>query len=1198
MILFKGAGNYNIGSMSKDPFVHLHLHTNFSLLDGACKIPDVMDAVEKHGMPAVGLTDHGVMYGAIDFYKACQSRGINPIIGCEAYITTGSRFDRKIEGVQGQSQNHHLVLLAKNRKGYENLVRLTSAAHLEGFYYKPRIDHELMAEFSEGLICMSGCLSGEVYTALSEDDVDKATQIVGQHVDIFGKENYFLEAHNHGIPSQTNANRYLLELSKNSGQPIVAANDVHYMEKGHADAHDVLLCMQTGTVKSDPKRLRHTVQEFYFKSRDEMDDVFREFPGSVDRTMDIAGMCNLELELGKLHFPTYKVPKGMTQLQFLIDLSHEGIRQRYRVEDPRNPKGEREKEIMDRFEMELGIIERTGFINYFLVVWDFVKYALDKNIPVGPGRGSGGGSLLAYVLAITAIDPLHYNLIFERFLNPERVSPPDFDIDFCQARRGEVIEYVKDKYGRQNCAQIITFGSLGAKSVIRDVGRVLEIPYAECDRLSKMVPDDPKMTLKKALEQNPEFKQTYETDPNCKRILDYSFVLEGLYRQPGTHAAGVVIGEKPLHEIIPLARDKNKETITQYTMEPLGDIGLLKMDFLGLKTLTVIQEAIDLIKRFHDVRVDLDNLPYDDAPTYELLNKGDTVGVFQLESSGMRDLLRRNGIDCIEDVIALIALYRPGPMNMLDDYVQRKTGKMKVTYPHPLLEPVLKETYGVMIYQEQVQKAANVLAGYSLGEADILRRAMGKKKASVMDEQRSKFVDGCKTTNNIDVKLAGSIFDTIAQFAGYGFNKAHSAGYAIVCYQTAYLKANYPVEFMCALLSSEIGNFDKIPTFINEVVEMGLQILGPDVQHSGVRFLPENTNLRYGLAGAKGVGSGAAEEIVKARVAEGPFKSLVDMVCRVESQNVNRKVLESLARCGACDDLDEHRAKVFGGIDFAMARAQSTMSDRRTGQGSLFDLMTDAPAEELTTDLPEAPRWHESYLLSCEKELLGTYLSGHPLTQHARILNTYGLSTLRGVAELEDKATTRIGGIASTVTRRMTKGDPPRPMAIVLFEDLETNMELLVFPECYAEYGHLLEADTPLLICGDVNRRDEQPKIVAQEIYKLEDAPAAFTKRISLHIPAATLTNEKLDRIKRLLNTHAGDTPVRVVLTYPTGEKILIQVDPKMSVKPSQAFISALEKEVGEKGIFVAANPNPLRKPRQERGNGRFLRNPAAKAGA
>ena len=1179
-----------MGIMSKDPFVHLHLHTNFSLLDGACKIKDVVDAVEAHHMPAVGLTDHGVLYGAVDFYKACQERGINPIIGCEAYITPGSRFDRKIEGVQGQSQNHHLVLLAKNMKGYENLVRLISAAHLEGFYYRPRIDREILAQYSEGLVCMSACLKGEVYSALAEDNFDKAMQLVGEHVDIFGKENYFLEVHDHGIPAQRKANRHMLELSKRSGQRIVAANDVHYMKREHADAHDVLMCMQMGTVMSDPKRLRHTVQEFYFKSRDEMDHIYREFPGAVDCTLDVAEMCNLELELGKLHFPTYKTPHNMDQRQYLVELSYEGIRHRYGVKDPRAPKDAREKEIMDRFDMELGVIERTGFVNYFLVVWDFVKYALDHKIPVGPGRGSGGGSLLAYVLAITAIDPLHYNLIFERFLNPERVSPPDFDIDFCQARRGEVIEYVKDKYGRQNCAQIITFGSLGAKSVIRDVGRVLEIPYAECDRLSKMVPDDPKMTLRKALEANPEFKLTYETDPNCKRILDYSFVLEGLYRQPGTHAAGVVIGEKPLCEIIPLARDKDQEIITQYSMEPLGDIGLLKMDFLGLKTLTVIQEALDLIKHYHDVDIDLENLPIDDAKTYELLQRGDTVGVFQLESGGMRDLLRRIGIDCIEDMIAMIALYRPGPMEMLPDYVDRKSGKSKVKYPHPLLEPILKETYGVMVYQEQVQKAANVLAGYSLGQADILRRAMGKKKKSVMDEQRAQFVTGCKTTNNIDAKLAGTIFDTIAQFAGYGFNKAHSAGYAIVCYQTAYLKANYPTEFMCALLSSEIGNFDKIPTFINEAVEMGLNILGPDVSQSGVRFLPEDGNLRYGLAGVKNVGSGAAQEILRARDKEGPFDSLIDLICRVESQNVNKKALESLARAGACDGLGSHRAQLFNGVDFAMTRASETIKDRRSGQGSLFALLEDAPSQELKAELPDCPPWHESYLLACEKELLGTYLSGHPLSQHTKILDKFAMTTIRGLAELEDKAATRIGGIASLVTRRMTKKDPPMPWAIVLLEDLETTMEVLVFSDTYTEYGHLLEADAPILICGDVNRRDETPKLVAKEIYALEEAPSAFCKRISLHLPAATLTEEKLERLKNTLSINPGSTPVMVFLTYATGEKVLIEVDNALNVAPKQALIHALEREVGEKGIFLAAKSSPYKNERSARGNERFKR--------
>ncbi|MDA0991729.1 MAG: DNA polymerase III subunit alpha, partial [Verrucomicrobia bacterium] len=932
--------------------------------------------------------------------------------------------------------------------------------------------------------------------------------------------------------------------------------------------------------------MRYDTEELYLKSRREMDATFRDYPGAVERTLEIAERCTVELEFGQLHFPTYKLPSGTSQTQFLVDLGMEGIRRRYGFKDPRHPQTDRERLVLDRFNMELEVIKRAGFVNYFLVVWDFVKFAIDHRIPVGPGRGSGGGSLVAYVLGITSIDPLKYDLIFERFLNPERVSPPDFDIDFCQARRGEVIEYVKDKYGRENVAQIITFGSLGPKTVIRDVGRVLEIPYSDCDRLAKMVPDDPKMTLQKALEQNPEFKAAYETDPDCKRILDYGFVLEGLYRNPGTHAAGVVIGERPLLEIIPLSLDKdNKEIVTQYTMEPLGEIGLLKMDFLGLRTLTVIQEAIDLIKRFHDVDIDLDKLPYDDEPTYALLNRGDTIGIFQLESTGMRDLIRRIGIMSIDCLNAMIALYRPGPMNMLDDYVNRKSGKAKIRYAHKLLEPVLKETYGVMLYQEQVQKAANVLAGYSLGEADILRRAMGKKKADVMEEQRAQFVKGCKDTNDIPEDKAGSIFDTIAKFAGYGFNKAHSAGYAIIAYQTAYLKANYPAEFMAALISSEIGNFDKIPIFTAEATAAGLEVLSPSVNASAARFLPEGHQaIRFGLAGIKNVGAGAAAAIVAERDANGPFTGLVDLATRVESQLVNKKALEALIRAGACDVFSVHRARLFNGIDFALARAAERMRDRRSGQGNLFEMLDETP-DQATDDneLPDCAPWPDAMLLAAEKELVGIYLSGHPLSAYADLLQTYQLATIADLPTLEDKSLTRIGGIAATVNKRLTKSDPPRPMAILQLEDLAGSTEVLVFPDTFSEYGSALAQDAPLLICGEVSHRDDTPKLIAHEIYPLADAPRHFCKRVSIHLPTATMDDDKLRLIKSTMDLHPGPTPVTICLQYPTGEKIFVEADSNHSVNPDVDMVKTLEQELGEESVFISVNRTPCLRNRPQR---------------
>ena len=1166
--------------VKNNPFVHLHLHTCYSLLDGACQIDRLIDAVAENGMPAVAMTDHGVMYGAVEFFQKARKKGIKPIIGCEAYITTGSRHDK---GEAARSDRmHHLVLLASSDVGYFNLVKLVSLAQLEGFYYKPRIDRELLAKYSTGLIGTSACLKGQIASDLLNDDMDGAVKTAGAYSDIFGKGNFYLEVMDHGIPEQRRVAKLLPELSKRTSLPIVATNDVHYLKKDHARAHEVLLCLQTGTVMSDPKRMRYSTNEFYLKSRAEMEALFREFPGALDQTVEIADRCDANIEFGKPHFPTFQVPSGMTQKEYLREISFEGIKRHYHVKNPKKPSDDREREILRRFEHEFEVIESTGFLNYFLVVWDFMRFAREQKIPVGPGRGSGGGSLIAFVLGITAIDPLHYDLIFERFLNPERVSPPDFDIDFCMYRRDEVIDYVKKKYGSENVAQIITFGSLGAKSVIRDVGRVLEIPYGKCDSISKMVPDDLKMTLKKGLEQSPDFKNAYDTDEDCKRILDYGFVLEGLYRNPGTHAAGVVIGEKPLIEIVPLCTDKNKEPVTQYAKYPVEDVGLLKMDFLGLKTLTVLKEAVDLVQKTRGVSIDIEELPLDDKKTYELLSRGDTIGVFQLESSGMRDLIRRISMNRVEDLIAMIALYRPGPMNMLPDYVDRKSGKKAIRYDHPLLEPILKETYGVMVYQEQVQKAANILAGYSLGEADILRRAMGKKIPEVMQEQREKFIKGCTEKNNIKKDLAGRIFDNMEKFAGYGFNKAHSAGYAIISYQTAFMKANYPAEFMSAVLSCEIGNFDKLPVFIVEAGEMGLKILAPDVNCSGVRFSPEGEGIRFGLAGIKNVGEGAAKAIVEERQANGPFTSLIDYCSRSDGQLANKKVLENLVKAGAFDSMDSNRARLFNGIDFSMLRAASEQRDRNSGQGSLFSLMEDTAGSVTEDELPECEPWHESELLAGERELLGIYMSGHPLTQYAPILERYQLTTVNGFSELSDKTETRLGGIVSKMVKRVTK-QKKENMAILTLEDLDGSLEVLVFPEAYQRYGSVLQQDMAVMACGEVSKRDDEVKLVAQEIYPLADVPSHFTQRVSLHIPIAAMNDEKLDRVKDMIRMHPGVVPVVICLQFPSGEKVFVRTDKSFRISPGQECLHELERELGERGLYVAVKTEACLRPKPNR---------------
>jgi DNA polymerase-3 subunit alpha len=1142
-----------------------------------------MKTAAELGMTQVAITDHGTLYGIIDFYKQAKAAGIKPILGCEVYVAHGSMLEKKTG--PGKSQSNHLVLLAENEEGYNNLIYLVSKAHLEGFYYKPRIDKELLSGHHKGLIALSACLKGEVAGHCADNNLEAAAKAADEYVQIMGRENFYLEVQDHGLPEQKVANRGIIELAKRMKLPLVATNDVHYLKAEHAEAHEVLLCLQTQTVMSDEKRMKYSSDQFYMKSGAEMMKLFGEIPEAISNTLVIADRCNVELELGKkLHFPTYQVPDGFQHKEYLIKMAKEGLRACYGIEDLDHPKNDLEKRVSERFYYELGIIEKTKFINYFLVVWDFINYSKKNKIPVGPGRGSGAGSMVAYALGITGIDPLRYNLIFERFLNPERVSPPDFDIDFCQSRRGEVIEYVKGKYGRENVAQIVTFGTLGAKTVIRDIGRALEIPLQECDRLAKMVPEDPKMTLEKALEQNPEFREMAEKDANAKRILKYARVLEGLPRNPGTHAAGVVIGEKPLIELVPLSRDKDKEIITQFEMVPLEQVGLLKMDFLGLKTLTVIQEAVDNVKMTCGIELDMMKIPIDDPETFALLNRGDTVGVFQLESPGMRDLLKRINLTCVEELIAMIALYRPGPMDMIPDYIDRKHGKVKIQYAHPLLEPVLKETYGVMIYQEQVQQASNVLAGFSLGQGDILRRAMGKKKPEEMAKQRSKFIEGCVKTNKIPEKKAGEIFDTIERFAGYGFNKSHSAAYGIVSFQTAYLKAHHPSEFMAAMLSSEMGNTEKLPGFVAEAQEMGIQILAPNVNDSDVRFKPVPEGIRYGLAGVKNVGTGAVEALVKERRANGPFKGLVDFCIRVDSQAVNRKTLESLVRCGAFDFTGLSRGRLFNGIDYAMSRASSIQRDRKSGQTSLFDMLGGSSESSATDDLPSAEPWPESQMLSAEKELLGFYISGHPLTAHEWTLKRYSLADTQALKQVPSGTLTRIGGLVTQLQKKFTKKSQ-KPMAVFKLEHLSGIVEVVVFPDTFENFGVHLKEEAPVMVCGElVNAEDIRMK--AAELYPLADVPRFFSKTFNIHIPTPRMEDHVMDHLKEILIRHRGDTQVILCLQFPAGEKVFLETHRSFKVTPCEKLIRDIEHLLGEDSVYVDVNKSPCRRPPAHGRNG------------
>ncbi|MFH0909644.1 MAG: DNA polymerase III subunit alpha [bacterium] len=1172
--------------MSKPvPFVHLHFHTEFSLLDGACKISEIMGRAHELGMTACAITDHGVLYGAVDFYKKAKDKGVKPIIGCEAYLARGNMLDRKLED-GSRSQSNHMVLLAEHLDGYYNLVHLISKAHLDGFYYKPRIDKELLAQHAKGLIGTSACIKGPVPELILKGDLDAATREAGTFSDIFGKGNYYLELQNHGLSEQAKVNEGILEIARRTGLPLICSNDVHYLNRDHAEAHEVMLCLQTGTVMSDPNRMKYHSDQFYMKSGAEMQELFSDFPQALANTVAIAERCHVELRLDKeLHFPTFTVPEGYSQKEYLIKLGKEGLKRRYGIEDVERPKSEEENRIADRFKFEVQVIEKTGFINYFLVVWDFIRFAHEQHIPVGPGRGSGAGSILAYALEITGIDPLRYNLIFERFLNPERVSPPDFDIDFCQTRRGEVIEYVKKKYGVENCAQIITFGTLGAKTVIRDLGRVLEIPYGDCDRLAKMVPEDPDMTIEKALAQNPEFRQVCESDPNAKRIIQYARVLEGLPRNPGIHAAGVVIGEKPLIEILPLGRDKDKQVITQYEMKPLGMVGLLKMDFLGLKTLTIVQETVDWVKKTKGIDLDLAAIPMDDKETFDLLNRGDTVSVFQVESKGMRDMLRRIGVGRFEDLIALIALFRPGPMQFLDNFGERKNGRAKIEYDHPLLEPIMKETYGVMIYQEQVQQAANVLAGFSLGQGDLLRRAMGKKDPAEMGKMRAKFVEGCHAHGKIPAAKAEKIFDNIEKFAGYGFNKSHSAAYAVVSWQTAYLKAHYPIEFMAANLTIEIGNNERLAELIAECQEMKIEVLPPNVNASGVRFTPSGSTILFGMAGVKNVGVHAVEALVKEREANGPFKGLVDFCSRVDPQAMNRKTLESLVRCGAFDFTEMPRSRLFAGIEFAMNRAAATQRDLRSGQGSLFGALGLDTGVAATEDLPAADPWPESVELSAEKELLGFYISGHPLTAAEWPLKKYSLTDFKALQEIEPGTQTRVGGLVTQFQKRFTKKDQ-RPMGVFRLEHLDGSIEVVAFPDAFNDYGVYLRDEAPVLVCGDIRKEEQQARIIASEIYPLPDAHKYFAEKVSIHMPLAQTSDEKFRDLKQIMRKHPGETPVVLCIEYPSGQKVFIDTDRTFKVAATEQFVRDIEAIVGEESCYIAVNPSPCLRPRDRKWGG------------
>jgi DNA polymerase-3 subunit alpha len=1471
--------------MSHADFVHLHLHTEYSLLDGACRLDRLMDRAHELKFPSLAITDHGVMYGAIDFYQQAHAKGIKPIIGCEVYVAPGSRLEKKTSS-GGRDVYNHLVLLAKDEAGYKNLTKLTTAAHIEGYYYKPRIDKELLAANKEGLIALSGCLASEIPEAILKDQLPRAREAIDWFKQTLGPENFYLELQNHNIPEQAKVNRHLIPWAKEFGLKLVATNDVHYVAKEHSHAHDCLICIGTQTQLADTKRMKYVEQQFYLRSPEEMKARFAETPEAIQNTLEVAEKCNVEIEFGKLHYPVFHPPETFTREGYLRKLLAEGLHRRYGlraraegeqfiiegIDDPKRlptyivgqasslpdsesqptekqagwksaplpfvpfdksrpasitsrrlphwqqdgatyfvtfrladslpqaiygnwkrerealvrqvsslPDSEKEKltdelrekmeaqldqsygecwlrnskvaaivesalrhfdgeryllgsyvvmpnhvhalvhpvmgqqlseilhswksftaneankvlgrtgsfwqdesfdhivrdehqlerfhhyiyenpikaklsenqfklgigsggkeapetgrleacptkptavadsgagfqpaclndpkisaaiqTVIDRLQLELKVIEKTGFISYFLIVADFVQYGRSIGVSC-VARGSAAGSIVTYLLEIANVDPIRYGLLFERFLNPERVNPPDIDIDFADDRRADVIEYVRQKYGRDAVAQIITFGTMGAKSVVRDVGRVMGLSYGECDRLAKMIPNELKMDLAKALKQSPDLKQAYESEEVTRELIDTAFVLEDLTRNSSVHAAGVVIGDQPLANLLPLKQDEDGTVVTQYAMNPVGDLGLLKMDFLGLKTLTVIRNTCEMVKRTQGKEIDIDHLPLDDKKTYDLLNRAETLGVFQLESGGMRDLCRKFQIASVEHITALVALYRPGPMDLIPEFIKRRHGEVKVEYEHPLLEPIAKETYGILIYQEQVMQAAQVLAGYTLGSADLLRRAMGKKKVEEMQKQRDKFVKGCAEKNKISANRANQIFDLLEKFAGYGFNKSHAAAYAIVAYQTAYLKANYPVEFFCAMMTNDMSDTAKLSQYIAEANSFGIEVLGPDVNESDVFFAPSVVapasplsepnaeqkrtggapaplRIRFGLAAIKGVGEVAVQNILKARGEGGKFTSLADMCERVDGRTVNRKILEALIKSGACDSFGQTRATLFAQIDRTLLRAASIVADRQRGQSSLFGALEEKASNVMPETMTALPEWPQHELLAYEKELLGFYVTGHPLTPFAPILDKFSLHKTNQLASLQNRSVTRIGGMIAAVQHGFSKKSG-KPYSMVTLEDLEGSVQVLVMNENHDKFRPLLEINKAILVIGEVNVGDEKPKIFPQEIMPLEDAPRKFTKQVHLRLHTAHLQPDNLESIRDLVSAHAGKIPLFLCFMRPSGEVIFVESNDRYFVTPSRKFQEAADALLGEETYYAKVDTSlPERAPRR-----------------
>ena len=1152
-------------------FTHLHVHTEYSLLDGSAKIKELVARAKELGMKSLAITDHGVMYGAIDFYKAAKAAGIKPIIGCEVYVAPGSRFDREI--TKGEDRYYHLVLLAKNNQGYKNLSKIVSKGFTEGYYYKPRVDMEVLETYSDGVIALSACLAGEVAVNLRKNNYEGAKETALRYLNIFGEGNYYLEMQDHGIPEQRTVNAGIMRLSQETGIPVVVTNDSHYITAEDAEAHDVLLCIQTGKLVSDQDRMRYDGGQYYLKSPDEMAALFPYAKEALENTCKIADMCNVDIVFGEQKVPRFDVPSGYDAFSYLKELCQKGLERRYVPVT---------KELQERLDFELNTIKNMGYVDYFLIVWDFIRYAKDNGIAVGPGRGSAAGSIVSYCLEITNIDPIKFNLLFERFLNPERVTMPDIDIDFCYERRQEVIDYVVRKYGKEKVVQIVTFGTMAAKMCIRDVGRAMDLPYSLCDKVAKAIPNDLGMTIPKALDSSKDLKEMYNNEPSVAKLIDMAIKLEGLPRHSSMHAAGVVIGRESIDEYVPLSRGSEDAITTQYNMTTIEELGLLKMDFLGLRTLTVIQNAVKHVKENHGIDIDIEHIDFNDKEVYDMISAGKTEGVFQLESAGMKNFMKELKPANIEDVIAGISLYRPGPMDFIPLYIKGKEHPEDVTYDHPALEKILAPTYGCIVYQEQVMQIVMELAGYTLGRSDLVRRAMSKKKADVMAKERQNFVYGNEAegvpgciSRGISEDIANKVFDEMTDFAKYAFNKSHAAAYAVVAYQTAYLKCHYPVEFMAALISSVKENSGKVSAYIQTCRTMGIKILPPDINEGKGDFSVSGDSIRYGLSAVKSVGDGVTDIIRNEIDENGPFKGLEDFVQRLSNKEANKRTIESFIGAGAFDGFGYNRKQMILVYPKIIEQVGQDKKNAMTGQMSLLDFLGEEEKSDFQIQYPDVEEFSKEDLLAKEKEMLGIYISGHPLDEYLDVIEKrvnarstdFVPDEESGQFRVKDKIPYTIGGMIEAITIKTTRhGDN---MAFITLEDLYGTVEVVVFPRDYSRYKNFLVKDSKVLIKGNASVTEEEGKLLLSEMHTFEEIKLdmdAEDKELWICFNDESEYNLNEQRFLNILGEHPGRTQVMVMLRNPRSMK---RMGNRYKVLASSAILERLRAEWGADNVLI-----------------------------